>query len=71
MVSDADSRSYKIDRKFDKRIPFLKSITSTETYSTNNYTEAFLLEQRIHKERKDERPYKAMAWKHDKTEVYR
>ena len=39
----------------------LEPLISTETFSTNNYTEAFLLEQRIHKERKDERPYKALA----------
>ena len=31
---------------------------STGTYSTNNYTEAIIMEQRKHIESKDEKPYK-------------
>ena len=30
----------------------------TETFSTNNYTEVLILEQRRHQERKEEKPYK-------------
>ena len=32
--------------------------TLTETFSTNNYTEVALMEQRKHEEKNDEKPYK-------------
>ena len=33
-------------------------MNSTPTFSTNNYTEALIMEDKIHEESKDEKPYK-------------
>ena len=44
---------------------FFSFRTNAETFSTNNYTEVALMEQRKHEEKNDEKPYKGSYFTHN------